>query len=401
MVLALLSQDFCCGTVFKLSQSSVLKRASGLALGIAFLPLAVFASVPDATGRDVVAPKYGLNGFVNNFAPEGWQPQPFYMWTQSAAPAAGAQGPMQAVSAPGAASTAALAPVPASPSASTSTSASGAPTPPAPPPGPVSVRSPKPQLPDGDSFKDTILGEYSLTGFFRKSFKRGQRFIYIDVYDFQTADGAYGAYNYLRRGSTTVLPRGDAASEDDSSISVVQGKTFISIYGTSQDDDETKELLTKLVGQALKSMGEKGTASNVLSRLPQLDLVHGSEKIVMGPATVRRFFPAPYLNSLGLDSASIVGCVGDYQLQEPVKERLKLMVLSFRTIREAQSSYQHFLTDLGTAHDEDTSAMLNQVINVFKTGRTYLGIQLKGADLLMVTGARKRFSPAIVLRQVR
>ena len=104
-------------------------------------------------------------------------------------------------------------------------------------PSPV---SPTPKLPEDDGGRQAMLHEYRLTSFFRKVFKRGQRLIYIDAYDFQTADGAYGAYDYLRRGSTTVLTRGDASSEDDSSISIVQGKTFLSIYGTSEDDDESK-----------------------------------------------------------------------------------------------------------------------------------------------------------------
>ncbi len=126
---------------------------------------------------------------------------------------------------------------------------------------PASWSGVAPRLPDGDSARQAILAEYRLTGFFRKTFKRGQRSIYIDVYDFQDSDGAYGAYNYLRRGSTTVLPRGDAASEDDDSISLVQGKTFLSIYSSSHDDDESKEVLSRVANQAVQYIGDRGFSS--------------------------------------------------------------------------------------------------------------------------------------------
>jgi len=321
--------------------------------------------------KDLPSPPNALSLYLNGMLLPGWQPQPFYMWTLLSAPV---EKEAAAVSADTNASSADL---------------------------PQAVNSVYPKLPDGDAAKEAILAEYRLNGFFRKSFKRGQRSIYIDVYDFQNADGAYGAYNYLRRGSTTVLPRGDAASEDDQSISLVQGKTFLSIYGTSQDDDESKEVLTKVANEAVKYLGDKGLQPAILGRLPRLELLHGSEKIVMGPNSIRRFFPAPFLNSLVLDPGRVVGCVADYQIQEPAKERLKLLVLSFRSQVDAATNYQKFLEAIGVAHDDNVSTMVNQPINVIKSGHTYIAIEQRGADLLMITGARKRFSPALVLRQVR
>jgi hypothetical protein len=361
------------------------------------LPVAAPATSGGASflnAKDLSSPQSILTIYINDLNLPGWQPQPFYMWTQGSAPAAPA-----APTAPASAS--------ASTVSATAAAVQAVPSPgkpegfPATEAGPRALHSPLPCLPDGDSAREAILAEYRLTGFFRKTFQRGQRYIYIDIYDFQSADGAYGAYNYLRRGSTTVLPRGDVASEDDNSISFVQGKTFLSIYATSHDDDESKEVLTKVAGQAVQYVGGKGTEPNILNRLPQLDLVHGSEKIVMGPNSVKRFFPAPYASSLALENGRAVGCVGDYQIQEPAKERLKLMVLAFKTPGDALASYQNFLTQIGVARNDDVSSMIHQPINVFKTGGTYLAIEQRGADLLMIIGARKRFSPALVLRQVR
>jgi hypothetical protein len=436
-----------------LSKLSISNSAQKAVLGLAISSFACFifawlpaAAAPQAPKNmqapDLSAPQGVLTSYVNDLSLPGWQPQPFYMWTLGpgsgiappvVAPAAQAlsvsaliqsgpawttaqdasSGPTKPAADTGAvAKDATSGPTkPASPNGATATAISSGPTtttaPDVPAPGasaeagPRSVRSLTPTLPDGDTAREAILAEYSLTGFFRKTFKRGQRYIYIDVYNFQNAEGAYGAYNFLRKGSTTVLPRGDAASEDDNSISFVQGKTFLSVYATSHDDDESKEVLSKVASQAVNYMGEKGSQPAVLNRLPQLDLLHGSEKIVMGPYSVRRFFPAPYLNSLVLDNGRAVGCVADYQMQEPTKERLKLLVLTFKMPSDAVVNYQNFLKQVAQARNTDASTMISQSINVFKTGATYLAIEQRGADLLMIIGARKRFSPALVLHQVR
>jgi len=369
----------CAGLVFYMGACSAASAQNAAA--VVEMPAQTNAASPGQTSprskpsaKDLPSPPNALTLYLNGVHLPGWDPQPFYMWTLLTAPVEKVGAAASAISTDTTATTADL---------------------------PQAVNSVYPKLPEGDAAKEAILAEYRLNGFFRKSFKRGQRSIYIDVYDFQNADGAYGAYNYLRRGSTTVLPRGDAASEDDQSISLVQGKTFLSIYGTSQDDDESKEVLTKVANEAVKYLGDKGLQPAILGRLPRLELLHGSEKIVMGPNSIRRFFPAPFLNSLVLDPGRVVGCVADYQIQEPAKERLKLMVLSFRSQADAATNYQKFLEAIGVAHDDNVSTMVNRPVNVIKSGHTYIAIEQRGADLLMITGARKRFSPALVLRQVR
>lgn len=422
-------QLVCTGNLFELLSLSMLNSAPRLALAVTCFCLVwprdgsaqespnISRKVSEATAavsglmtnKDLSTPQSILTIYINNLNLPGWEPQPFYMWTQVVA------------------ATPAITAAPTSPTSPAATASPISPASPAAPALPVaptspvtqavsapgfstgstatevnsgSFRSANPFLPGRDSAREAILAEYRLNDFFRKTFKRGQRYIYIDVYNFQNSEGAYGAYNYLRRGSTTVLPRGDVGSEDDDSISFVQGKTFLSIYGTSHDDDESKEVLSKVASQAVQYMGDKGVQPDILNRLPRLDLVHGSEKIVMGPNSVKRFFPAPYLNSLGLDHGPVVGCVADYQMQEPAKERLKLMVLTFKTSSEAAERYKNFLTEMGVARNDGVSDLVNQPINVFKSGSTYLAIEQRGPDLLMIIGARKRFSPALVLRQV-
>lgn len=258
-----------------------------------------------------------------------------------------------------------------------------------------------PQLPESDGLKAAILQEYGLKSFTRKSFQRGQRYIHLDIYEFANNDGAFAAYSFLRRGATTVVLRGDATSEDDDSISFVQGKTFISIYGTSGDDDESKDVIRSVATKIAKAIAETGAPPYILSTMPQLEFLRGSEKIVMGPVSARRFCPAPYLNALDFKQARLA-CVADYQMREPVKERIKLLLVDYGgNAKAAAASYQSYISALCQSRDENPDLRLAQDSNQFRSGATFFEIQLHGSRIFMVTGARKKFSAELLLRQIR
>ncbi|MFA6208039.1 MAG: DUF6599 family protein [Candidatus Obscuribacterales bacterium] len=258
-----------------------------------------------------------------------------------------------------------------------------------------------PQLPESDGLKAAILQEYGLKSFTRKSFQRGQRYIHLDIYEFANNDGAFAAYSFLRRGATTVVLRGDATSEDDDSISFVQGKTFVSIYGTSGDDDESKDVIRSVATKIAKAIAETGAPPYILATMPQLEFLRGSEKIVMGPVSARRFCPAPYLNALDFKQARLA-CVADYQMREPVKERVKLLLVDYGgNAKAAAASYQSYISALCQSRDENPDLRLAQDSNQFRNGATFFEIQLHGSRIFMVTGARKKFSAELLLRQIR
>lgn len=258
-----------------------------------------------------------------------------------------------------------------------------------------------PQLPESDGLRAAILQEYGLRSFTRKSLQRGQRYIHIDVYEFVNNDGGFAAYTFLRRGATTVVLRGDATSEDDDSISFVQGKTFVSIYGTSGDDEESKDVIRKSATKIAKAIVESGAPPYILATMPQLEFLHGSEKIVMGPVSARRFCPAPYLSSLDFKLVKLA-CVADYQIREPVKERVKLMLVDYGgNAKAAAESYQSYINALCQSRDENPDLRLAQDSNQFRNGATFTEIQLHGSRIFMVTGARKKYSAELLLRQIR
>ncbi|CAN5385793.1 hypothetical protein BH11CYA1_BH11CYA1_50460 [soil metagenome] len=317
--------------------------------GAASAPVLAPAPTPGLAPGAAPAPSFqatALGAFVDHLAYEGWNGIPLYLWQ----PLAGAL---------------------------------------------------MPQIPDSDGVKAAILQEYGLQSFTRKSFQRGQRYIHVDVYEFANNNGAFAAYSFLRRGATTIVLRGDATSEDDDSISFVQGKTFISIYGTSGDDDESKDVIRKIAAKAAKAIAETGAPPYILSTMPQLEFLRGSEKIVMGPISARRFFPAPYLNALDFKQAKLA-CVADYQMREPVKERVKLMLVDYAgNTKAATASYQAYVVALCTSRDENPDLRLAQESNQFRNGATFCEIQLHGSRVFMVSGARKKYSAELLLRQIR
>jgi hypothetical protein len=254
----------------------------------------------------------------------------------------------------------------------------------------------------GDETKSLIISEYKVNLFARKTIARGQRTIYIDIYQFDQSAGALAAYYYLRKGATTVIKRGDASSEEDDSISFCQGTLFVSIYGTSEDDDESKDVIRKCADGLSHLTSAPGVKPEVMRQMPVLDLIAGSEKLVAGPVSARKFCPAPYLPVLVGEGNEIVwGSVADYQIQAPYKERLKLLITEYATAEAAQSHYAAYMAELGSGHGEMPATRLAGNANVFKLASTFIAVELKGKTICLVTGAKKRFSPQLLLQQMR
>lgn len=258
------------------------------------------------------------------------------------------------------------------------------------------------QMMGGDDIKLRILQEYRLESLLRRVLQRGQRRIYIDVYEFGDAQGALAAYYYLRKGATTVVKRGDLSSEEDDSISFVLGRTFVSIYGTSQDDEESKDVIRKAADILVKNRDADAAAPDVMRFMPTLDRVSGSEKLVAGQMSARRFCLAPHLPSLFGDTGEhplkIWGCVADYQITAPVKERLRMLLLEYPNEEIAAKRYASYMQNL-QANREATP--LAGSSSVYRLATSYIGTELRGRFIGLVTGAKKRFSPQLLLRQMR
>ncbi len=247
-----------------------------------------------------------------------------------------------------------------------------------------------------DPDRAALLKEFGCLEFARKTFGRGQRRILVDIFDFPTSSGAWAAYNFLRRGASTVITRGDGSSEDEQSISFWQDRRFINICGT-EDDDETKDVLHSIADQLAKGMKSHANPPAVLSLLPVIDRVKGTEKLVMGPLSGRRFFPAPYTNSLSLEKAH-AAAVADYQFSQP-PERMKLLLIEFGDQALADAAYYNYVGKLNETHQLQRVDS-DEPVSVYKSAKTFVLAQTKGTKLIVVSGARKKYSPLMLARQI-
>lgn len=279
----------------------------------------------------------------------------------------------------------------------TATAASATPTPP-----PTSTSTPASTPAEEsrtlpiDPDRAALLREFGCLEFARKTFGRGQRRILVDIYDFPTSSGSWAAYNFLRRGASTVITRGDGSSEDEQSISFWQDRRFIQISGT-EDDDETKDIVHSIADQLAKGMKSHANPPAVLSLLPVIDRVKGTEKLVMGPLSGRRFFPAPYTNSLSLEKAH-AAAVADYQFSQP-PERMKLLLIEFGDQALAEAVYFNYVGKLNETHQLQ-KVDSDEPVSVYKSAKTFVLAQTKGTKLIVVSGARKRYSPLMLARQI-
>lgn len=243
-----------------------------------------------------------------------------------------------------------------------------------------------------------IMAEFGLQKCFKRTYQRGQRFLYASVYFFSTPEGAYGAYNYMRQGAATIVIRGAGSSEDDTSISFWKGNAFIRLAQTSEEDEESKEAL-RLIANALETgITPTSLPPLVLNQLPVIDRVRGTEKLVMGPNSGRKFFPAPYVAELSLDRAR-AAVTADYRFQVP-PERLKLLVVDYGNKNLAESVYETYRRNLDAEHDAKEVSEATTPTGIVKLDNGYLLVQLRGTRVFVIMGARKRISPMMLARQI-
>jgi hypothetical protein len=243
-----------------------------------------------------------------------------------------------------------------------------------------------------------LAKEFGLTAYSQRSFSRYQDQVIASIYQFATSEGAYGAYCCLRKGASNLIAKGDASSEDDKAISFWKDRYFVSISGNPSDDEESKVLVSKIAGPLAASIATSSSRPRILNQLPTLERVLGSERIVMGPLALKRLFPAPFVATLG--TATLHGAIADYQVQEPYRERLKLLVLQFANPGSCSSTYTRYVAQLEEQHDLQDIGGLSYQTNVYKVGNTYMLCQMRGDEMVVITGGRKKLSLPSFAREI-
>lgn len=253
-------------------------------------------------------------------------------------------------------------------------------------------------LSEGVGASRPLLLEYGCTDFVSRSFHRGGISCQVDLYHFAKTDGAYGAYSTLREGSSNIVLRGQASSEDDNCICFWKGTVFAKLKVNSENDEEAKSALTRLADDLVKRIEGTGELPLVLRSLPTFEKVKGSEKFFMGTEAAHRYLNVPFIETLYL-AGSDGAAHADYQLASPISERLGVLAINYKNSTIAQSSFKSYVDNI--------TAMSNKVLQrtdneaLCRVSNSFVLCQLNGQKLFVISGARKKFSPGMIARQLR
>jgi hypothetical protein len=262
------------------------------------------------------------------------------------------------------------------------------------------ARSNPPDSPPTSSGEPSIIDlifEFGCSTYGQRIFLQAETQIVTSVYQFGTTEGAYGAYCCLRKGASNLIARGDASSEDDKDISFWKDKYFVNVSASSPDGAVTMSRIAQQLAAAIQASSSK---PRILTQLPTFEKVMGSEKIVMGPLALKKVFPAPYIATLVADTDGVHGAVADYQMQEPYRERLKLLVLRFASAAMASSSFAKYVGQLEEQHDPQDIEGCAYQTNIFKVGGTYMLCQVRDNELVIITGGRKKLSLSTLAQEI-
>lgn len=267
----------------------------------------------------------------------------------------------------------------------------------------LKVRDGALQTPDGRTVAEAaghpanFLMEFGCTDAVSRRFRRGQRICTVAIYRFASTTGAYGAYTNLRVGASTVLIRGNASSEDDDSISFWKGDCFVALSSNVENDDEAKALLTAFANVIAPQIADTGEKPALLRQLPMIERTVGSERLYLGPVAAKPHVSIPYID---LPLAKCKGALSaDYQFPHPYSERLRLLLIDYQSPAVADGVFKAYTTALAAGNKvlEDTPRQL-----LCKMNNSFLMCGRSGdKQIFVVWGARKKYSPGMLARQLR
>ncbi len=241
-----------------------------------------------------------------------------------------------------------------------------------------------------------LLSEYHCIESITKNFESNQEPVFLEAYSFPSVESAYGAYSMLRKGSSTVITTGDGSSEDDQNISFWQNTWYIHLYTTAEDSSYCKELLIKLAQMLTTGIARHAPAPPILSNLPSRGKVSGTEHLLMGPQAAREVTAIPLVGMLSIENSQ--GAISaDYQLEEPYKERLRLLVVTYPNYKLAREVYDCFSQNL---EELQSSKIKNKSPGLFKLSGSYLLCQLKDNRIIIIHGAHKTASAFTLASQI-
>jgi hypothetical protein len=247
---------------------------------------------------------------------------------------------------------------------------------------------------DATNERMSLLKEFRCNEYVSKAYANSQNKVTLELCRFDSPAGAYGAYTCFREGASTVIRRGDGSSEDDDGISFWQDQYLVLLRTSNIPDDECKNIMRKVADQIARNIENHAGSPAVLSELPFMDRISGSERVFMGPLAAHKFSPVHLTSDLMLDRC-IIGATADYQIAEPFLERLKIMLIDYKDAATAYAALQELISTVcpscGVPRTDGPT--------IFKLSGRFAWCEVRGNKLGVISNGRKAISVAVVGHQ--
>jgi hypothetical protein len=172
-----------------------------------------------------------------------------------------------------------------------------------------------------------ILREFGVTGAERRSYGEGAGSVLVTVYRFPDPANAYGAFSFLRS---------DAASWPGAAHSARPGRERV-LLGNFILDAEGRGLRThraaiKELQAQILLVADSAPYPAIIQYFPTAGLLHGSERYVMGPASLFRLLPVDKADWVGFQR----GAEAQLARYHVDGKELALLVISYPTPQAAK-----------------------------------------------------------------
>jgi hypothetical protein len=240
-----------------------------------------------------------------------------------------------------------------------------------------------------------ILREYKPSSIITKTYSRTQRAVTVYVFTFSDIPRAYGAYSTLRTGSTNIVIRGDMSSESDQYICFLKGTRFVVIYSQVAEDDMSKQAASVVADQLAAGIDEHIESLRFLQSMPFLDRMPGTERILAGPISARKYMPIPFVQMLRIQDAR-QALAADYQFPHPDADRVKAMLIDYGDKALAFNIFTQYSDRLAESYK---SKFMTANMQASKTGDTFMLCGYTGTRVYIAAGAHKKISLSVLGRQ--
>jgi hypothetical protein len=181
----------------------------------------------------------------------------------------------------------------------------------------------------------SIFGEYGWVTGWERTYTKGGRSIKVDLYQTKDPSDGYGLYSYLRDSEMRGTDITQHSSISPTRALILQGNFIVEAHGAEAEalQPDLKELASAIAAHA-----DQGAYPTLWMHLPEDGMELRSDHYVLGPETLRHFFPIADGDWLGFSTGAEAE-VARYRFNG---NQLTLLVADFPTPQIATEQLERF-----------------------------------------------------------